>query len=483
MQSTENYRIDLEICPTPILLVAYDGAIVRSNSRLDELFGYEKGELVGQVIEVLVPTAIRPHHPELRVAFTEVPTTRRMGTGRDLYGLHKNGDLLPVEIGLDPIELNGTALIMVSVIDIRERKRSEAMMRSALNAASSAMIQVNASGKIELVNDRTLDLFGYEAQELIGNPIEILVPDRFQRKHPVYRTSYENNRDTRKMGSGRDLFGLHKNGREIPIEIGLTPVHGSASRSTMATIIDVTDRKAKERQIEAKNDQLKRLNEELLQFAYSASHDLKAPLASIAGLTSLCALDIESGNIDEVRENLTKIDNLSERLRNRIEEMLSLAKSDMGSGDWSSVELGSIIDQVWRGVGTPEVSFITEYDHPEPVRSVKARLEVILENLLSNAVKYRNQESTDSIIRVKTWTDAERVHLSVADNGIGIAPEHHDRVFNLFQRVSKGDQSGNGLGLALVRKNVVQLGGEISLSSVAGETVFTLALPQYEVNN
>ncbi|PQO36565.1 hypothetical protein C5Y96_08140, partial [Blastopirellula marina] len=120
------------------------------------------------------------------------------------------------------------------------------MILRAVNAAASAMVQVDESGAIELVNNKACQLFGYEHDEMIGSPIELLVPERFRRKHVVYRDSYNKDRYARNMGEGRDLFGLRKDGSEFPIEIGLTPVDEMEGKSTMATIIDVTDRKARE---------------------------------------------------------------------------------------------------------------------------------------------------------------------------------------------------------------------------------------------
>ncbi len=480
---SQDYLIDLDTCPTPVLLTSYDGRIVRSNHRLDKLFGYAPGDLTGQVIEVLVPMDMRRHHPEMRSAFAELPTTRRMGTGRDLYGAHKDGRLLPVEIGLDPVTLSGTDLIMVSVIDISERKANELQISSALNAASSAMIQVDATGRIELVNDRTQDLFGYQKDELIGQLIEILVPERFQRKHPVYRTSYENNRNTRRMAGGRDLYGRHKDGREIPIEISLTPVQGNARPSTMATINDVTERKARERLVRDKNTQLKSLNQELLQFAYSASHDLKAPLASIVGLTSLCLDDLAEGRCSEVHANLKKIDSLATRLKNRIEEMLKLARSDIGMESPAEIDIAALVQQTWEAVGAEDIHFAAHYAHQRPLRSAELKLALILENLLSNAAKYRDPHASDSRVWFDSWEDKDRFCFSVSDNGVGIEPQYQDRVFNLFQRVNHGDQAGDGVGLALVRKNVIQLGGEISLNSADGRTCFTVALPMTDSNN
>lgn len=473
MEDSPQYKIDLEICPTPILLVANDGKIVLTNKRLDQLFGYKAEELIGQSIEVLVPKDVRGHHPDLRTAFFQMPTSRRMGTGRDLNGVRKTGEMVPVEVGLDPIDFNGELMVMVSVLDISERKQSEAMIRAALDASSNGMIQVSETGEIELVNKLTEEMFGYDRTEMIGQPVEMLIPAPIRRKHAVYRTSYQNDRQVRPMGSNLELFGLRKDGSVVPLEIGLTPVDGRLGKSTMATIIDITDRLLREKHLAQKNQQLASLNQELLQFAYSASHDLKAPLASISGLLKYCEHDLADGDYDEVETNLQRSRTLAERLTKRVEDMLVLAKSDLVESQWEAVDVREKVETIWAALLTDGVTFDVAYAHQEPLRSIPSRFEAIVENLISNAIKYGR-----GLVRVRTRNDDNEFILTVEDNGDGIPAEHHDKVFRLFQRFSDREASGSGLGLALVKKNVIHLSGSVGFESERGRTVFTVSLPQ-----
>lgn len=472
------YKIDLEICPTPVILVSCTGTIVRTNKRCDTLFGYGRGELSGQFVEALVPEESRAEHPILRDAFFQVPTTRRMGTGRDLHGIRKDGTMIPIEIGLDPIEFDGQQMVMVSVLDIRERKNNEETIRRALNAAATAMIQVNRVGEIELVNVNAARMFGYELEEMVGQAIEILVPSEARAKHRVYRASYQNDREARSMGSGRDLFGVRKDGSEFPVEIGLTPISEDEHGATMATIIDVTDRKNRERSIEQKNRQLALLNEELLQFAYSASHDLKAPLASITGLLRFCKVDIESGNVSEALMNIDRCEELASRLLERIESMLSIAKSEMVSADWKAVDVAEAVGTAWDALEAPDMALETHFGHEGEFRTVPIRFTAILENLLTNAVKFRKSVAERGSVTIKTWTDRTDFYMTVEDDGIGVPTEMRDKIFNLFQRASKSTHPGSGVGLALVRKNATRLGGVVELEEDESSTRFIVCLPQ-----
>ncbi|TQV79719.1 sensor histidine kinase [Denitrobaculum tricleocarpae] len=481
MEIREEYRIALEVCPTPLMLASRDGNIVLCNRRFAELFGYQDGELHNQCVDVLVPQEIRDAHPELRQAFFEVPTNRNMGTGRDLYGVRKDGELIPVEIGLDPVTSDESTLVMVSILDIRERKMGEVKIRRAIDAASSAMVMIDEQGKIELVNEQANRMFGYENQELIGDKIERLVPERYHRKHAVYRTSYQNTRDRRSMGVGRDLFGLKKDGTEFPVEIGLTPLDGADGRLVMATVIDITERKENEKNIRRKNEDLERLNHELTEFAYSASHDLKAPLSSISGILELSETDLENGDLEEVQTNLSRARMLAQRLSGRIEDMLTLARADHLDDVMEDVSIPDLVSEAAQAVQgqfslTPGLT--TAFAHGDPVRSVPARLSAILENLLANAYKYRDPEKTEHRIHIETWDEDGAIKLAVEDNGIGIPEDHLGKIFKLFKRVANSNEPGSGLGLALVEKNLSHLGGGIEVVSSREGSCFTISLPQ-----
>ncbi|WP_299614967.1 PAS domain S-box protein [Pelagibius sp.] len=481
MEIKEEYRIAVEACPTPLMLVAQDGVIVLTNRRFDSLFGYHEQALWGQSVDLLVPEEIRDAHPELRQAFFEVPTSRDMGTGRDLFGVRKDGEKIPVEIGLDPIQSDGTTLVMVSVLDIRERKAGETRIRRALDAASSAMVMINDHGKIELVNEQTGMMFGYEPKELLGQAIEVLVPERYRRKHTVFRVSYQNTRDRRDMGVGRDLFGRRKDGTEFPVEIGLTPIDGIDGRLIMATVIDISERKLIEESIRRKNEELERLNRELSEFAYSASHDLKSPLSSMVGLLDLITGDLDSGDHEEAQFNLKRARDLGSRLAGRIEDMLTLAKSDRQDDGWAGLSVCDEVATVWQilqsGVET-EIRFSTRFDHVDPLRTVPARFHIVLENLLSNAIKYRDPKKAEHEIRVETWDQGGRFHLAVRDNGVGIPEQYQGTVFQLFKRIADSSEPGNGVGLALVKKNVLRLGGDVTVESSDEGSIFTVVLPR-----
>src|SRR6202166_2851377 len=240
------FELIVEGIPDAILVADRNRRITVVNRSAEVLFGYSRSELIGQPLEILVPVRFRARHPDHVASFFAAPKARSMGTGRDLFGLRKNGVEVPIEIGLNPIETPTGLFTVASIIDITERKGAEERFRLVVEAAPNAMLMADGNRRITLVNRNAEALFGYSRSELIGQPLEILVPERFRARHPEHVASFFAAPKARSMGTGRDLFGLRKNGVEVPIEIGVNPIETPTGLFTLASIIDITERKGAE---------------------------------------------------------------------------------------------------------------------------------------------------------------------------------------------------------------------------------------------
>jgi PAS domain S-box-containing protein len=288
--SHEKLRLILEAMPSGIVVVEPAGKIVLVNGRLADLFGYSREEMIGQPIELLVPERFRGKHVGYRDGFLANPRTRPMGLGRDLFGVRKDGTEFPVEIGLNPVETSEGLFVLSAITDITERKRLEERFRATVESAPTAMVMIDASGKIMLVNRETEKLFSYQRGELLGRPVEVLVPERFRTGHPQLRDGFFAAPQARRMGAGRDLFGQRKDGSEFPVEIGLNPVETSEGVFVLAGVVDISERKRDRNVLEA-------IHHAQTQFIIA-----EAPLAIFEEfLQSLVALtDSEYGFIDEM---------------------------------------------------------------------------------------------------------------------------------------------------------------------------------------
>ncbi|MBL1103027.1 MEKHLA domain-containing protein [Streptomyces sp. 5-8] len=245
----ERFRGLLEAAPDAMVIVDDSGTIRLVNAQTEALFGYQREELLGHPVELLVPGRFRPHHTEHRNGYAHNQQVRPMGAGLDLYGLRKDGTEFPVEISLSPLETTDGLLVSAAVRDVSERKAAEERFRGLLEAAPDAMVIVDDSGTIRLVNAQTEALFGYQREELLGHPVELLVPGRFRPHHTEHRNGYAHNQQVRPMGAGLDLYGLRKDGTEFPVEISLSPLETTDGLLVSAAVRDVSERKAAEERI------------------------------------------------------------------------------------------------------------------------------------------------------------------------------------------------------------------------------------------
>ncbi len=296
----ELYRRIVEAAPNAIVLVDREGRIARVNAQTEQLFGYTRGELVGQPVERLVPERFRARHPGHRAGFFVAPTTRAMGGGRDLFALRKDGSEFPVEIGLNPIEVAGETMVLASIIDITERKRAAETFRRVVEAAPHAIVLSNRDGRITLVNLQTERLFGYTREELLGQPVEMLVPERMRARHPALRAGYMADPTVRAMGAGRDLYAVNKAGMEFPVEIGLSPLETEEGTVVLASIVDITERKRGEERIA----RLLQETSETANVVAASTSEIMAATAQVASASeeTATAINQTTATVEEVKQ-------------------------------------------------------------------------------------------------------------------------------------------------------------------------------------
>ena len=232
----------LQSAPDAMVIINRDGRIVLTNRQLEQVFGYTREEMLGQPIELLVPESVRAKHPTHVANFFAHPSARPMGAGLHLKGRRKDGREFSVDIAISPIMTEWGQLGAASVRDTSELKKSQQLLEGILQSAPDAMVVIDQTGRIVLTNRQMERLFGYTQEEVLGQPVEILLPERFRTGHPAHVASYFAHPSARPMGAGVPLFGRRKDGREFSADIAISPITTEAGNLVAASIRDLTDR-------------------------------------------------------------------------------------------------------------------------------------------------------------------------------------------------------------------------------------------------
>ncbi len=363
--------------------------------------------------------------------------------------------------------------------DMTDLRRADQRFRATVESAPNAMLMIDRQGRIVLVNAETKRLFGYKRHELMGQDVELLVPERFRGQHPQYRSGYFDNPQARRMGVGRDLYGLRKDGSEFPVEIGLNPVETEEGTFVLAAIVDITERKRTEEALHRAVKELEQKNNELAQFVYTVSHDLKSPLVTMTGFLGLLKEDLAQQRESDVQESLEHIENAVQRMTKLIHDLLQLSRVGQLQIERQEVDVAALVREIGGDLEErlTRVGAVLEIqDDMPPVCADRARLAEVFDNLLTNAIKYGCQ-GPEPKITVGGRIETGEIHYFVGDNGPGIAPQYQKKIFGLFQRLDSR-QEGTGMGLAIVTRIMESHGGRAWVESGAGYgATFWLSLP------
>lgn len=361
-------------------------------------------------------------------------------------------------------------------------KESEVQFRMAVESAPNGMIMVDQQGNIILVNRETETLFGYDRDELIGQPIEMLVPDRFRKAHPSQRDEYMQSPERRSMGAGRDLFGRRKDGSEFPVELGLNPIHTRTGVFVLSTVVDISARKRHEERVKQYTVELESKNEELQQFAYIASHDLQEPLRKIQAFGNMLQSTYSSTLGDEGGEYINRMQASAQRMRSLIDDLLSYSRVSTVTRDFAPVDLNRVMQDVLSDlmIRLTETGGKVNVGELPTVHADESQMRQLFQNLIGNALKFHANVVAPVVdVECKSGAYNRLCTILVRDNGIGFDEKYNDRIFAPFQRLhGRSKYEGTGIGLAVCRKIVDRHGGSITATSAPGKgATFSITLP------
>ncbi|MBI1422894.1 MAG: PAS domain S-box protein [Gammaproteobacteria bacterium] len=370
---------------------------------------------------------------------------------------------------------------------------SEKQANLIIDTAPEAIILVDMSGNIFRVNEHTLKVFGYLEQELIGKPVEMLIPERFRHEHVQFRQVYNSNPMHRRMGGGLELYAVCKDGSELAVEVGLSYMQFDKERYVIAAISDITQRKQAEKALQKLNVELEqRVNErtkqllvsnkELEHFAYIASHDLQEPLRMVASYLQLVEKRYKSQLDATAGEFIEFAVDGANRMKQLIDGLLQYSRIQTRARDFETVDMEDVLATVLTDlqIKITERSAVVTHEPLPQVLGDKSQLQRLLLNLINNAIKYCTNDIPKIHVAFEDLSQTTRDLpddvpasgwlFSVGDNGIGIEPQYYERIFQLFQRLhTRQEFPGTGLGLALCKRIVERHGGHIWVESQPGK--------------
>ncbi len=356
---------------------------------------------------------------------------------------------------------------------------SPELLRNVLESAPDAIVIVDPAGRIVFASRQVETLFGHAAEEIVGQRVEMLLPERLREIHLGHRRGYNRNARVRPMGVGLDLNALRKDGTELPVEISLSPIEDGERTLVAAAIRDVSERKRIQTELTQARETADRANQAKSRFLATASHDLRQPLQTLSLLHgTLCRVVREAAAREAVTQQGQAIDAMS-RLLNAL---LDISKLESGAvrPDPTDFTVDALFEELRGEFATLAASKGLELciePAAHRVHSDAALVGQILRNLVSNAIKYTREGS----VQLRCLARAAGVRVEVADTGIGIPADQLPYIYDEFYQIgvaSNAAREGYGLGLSIVHRLIALLGLKLEVRSEVGRgSVFALQLP------
>lgn len=483
-----------------IITIDAAGIVESVNPAAARIFGYRPEEIIGQNIKMLMPEPDRSRHDEYIANYHRTGVGQIIGIGREVLGRKKDGTVFPFLLSISEIKLRDKQIFTGIVHDITGIKKAEAALResenkitSIIEAAVDGIITIDTRAIIEMVNPSAAKLFGYEAADLLGKSINVLMPEPDRSQHDSYIRHYHETGQKRIIGIGREVTGLRKDGSVFPFYLSISEVQLSDRKVYTGFIHDITQQKLNEEKLRRYAAELERSNLELQDFAYVSSHDLQEPLRKIQAFGDRLLTKEYHNLSDQGKDYVDRMLNAASRMQNLINDLLAFSRVTTKSKPFVKVNLDKILTEVLSDLEvTVEQTGTQIMRSPLPeIEAEPTQMRQLFQNLISNAIKFRKEEEKP-VIQISARHVQRQAHLTatpgdelveihIADNGIGFDEKYLDRIFNIFQRLEGQKYAGSGIGLAICRKIAIRHGGDITAQSQPGKGtrfIVTLAVKQ-----
>lgn len=469
-----------------IVSINSQGLIQSFNRKAEMIFGYSEKEVFNKNINMIMPSPYHEEHDSYLRNYKASGNRKIIGLGREVCGKRKNGEEFPLDLGVAEVKLQHETIFTGFLSDISERKSLENKLQSGehlfstfINSAPMMMWMLDANNKPIMFNETWLNLTGNSLEQELAEPWDgkNIHPEDRQTMLAIYHQALLEHQS---FDQEYRILGKEGEFRWIR-EIGVPHRVNNSYQGFIGIGVDITNKKRNEIKLNNYNQDLKRSNAELEQFAYVASHDLQEPLRMVSSYTQLLARRYKDQLDDDANEFIAFAVDGSNRMQKLIQDLLSYSRVGKSKLNLVPVELDSLISTVLTGLTIAiqeSHADIEVQQHLPRVLADQSQIQQLLQNLISNAIKYRSVDRTPHIsIHYKKHNTLWQ--FSIADNGIGISDEYYSRIFIIFQRLHGKDQySGTGIGLAVCKRIVEGHGGTIWLESEPGKgSTFHFTLP------
>jgi protein-histidine pros-kinase len=483
-RAEEQFRDLVESAPDALIIVDEAGKIVIVNAQTEKFFGYNRDELLGRAIEMLIPEAQHNHHIGHRAQYMADPHARTMGTGMEqLYGRRKDGSLFPVEISISPIKTSEGTWVSCDIRDITARIQAEAALQESeklyqelFNQIADAIFIHDEKGNILDVNRAASERLGYTRDELLRmRTIDIDAPD--------YGSQFAS-RLQQQLNQGKllEIEGahVHRNGTLIPILVNSTRILYKGQVAILAVVRDITERKQAEQQALELAREQERVGI-ISAFIRDASHDFRTPLTIISNSFYLLS---KAADPEKRERYLVQIEQQISRITRLVDRLLIMVQLDSQSAlPLQPLDLKHLVTEICVSVEheaqEKSIQLVCAlHESSLIVQAADDELRLALAELLQNAIRYTPSGGT---IAIRTAQQDQQAVIEVRDNGIGIASQDLPYIFQRLYRVDTSRSSetgGTGLGLSIAKRIIDLHGGQLLVESKLGEgSVFRVLLP------
>lgn len=426
-------------------------------------------ELLGPLYELNLPYINGVLHGQVQEFERKIPLPDGTGFRYSLANYYP--DIIDGKVQGFFVHVGDISTIKKLELELRE---SEIKFRGLLESAADAVVVVDKNGLISIVNTQFKQIFGYTTEEICGKEVEVLMPERFRKRHVKYRKMFYSSPAPRQMGLGLDLIALTKDGKEFPVDIRLGPIQTKEGLVVSVAIRDITWKVKKEKQLKQSVDIINNQNKLLLNFAYIVSHNLRNYSNNFSSILSL----LKNTNVEqEKQEYMDYLFKISTGLKSTLENLNDLVEVQSKS----SLELHTLnlhhyvqkcIDNLSIDIKSKKVIVNNQVDKTLEIRYNEAYLESILYNLISNAIKY-GHPGRSPVIEISNFFQDNYLVVKFKDNGRGIDLEKYgNKLFGMY-KTFHGNPDAKGIGLFLTKYQVESLGGHIDVTSEVGKgTIF-----------